>query len=392
MSKTRIFVVATPVVALLLGGLQVGRALPPARIGLTHEQLTVPGSLSPAFPTQGQSAIGEASLGVAAETPNQEPVAIASLTKMMTAYLLLQAQPLELGEDGPVTTVTAADVAEYQRDRAEGYSVLKVSAGEKLTERQLLEGLMLPSGDNVATMIARQVAGSEAAFVAKMNEAARSLGMTQTTYKDAAGVSNATVSTAHDQVLIAMAVMKNRVLRDIVRQPQATLPAAGTVYNVNFLVGKRGVSGVKTGSTLAAGSCFVGSFPFTGDGKPRLLFAAVLGQPSLKQALTLDADLLNATAPKFKTYAIDAPREGLAQLTTPWKEVSDLRAAKPLRIFGYPGMPVGVAATVTHPAMPITGGQTVATLTLTAGQTTETVGLKALDDMDGPNPLWRLVH
>jgi D-alanyl-D-alanine carboxypeptidase (penicillin-binding protein 5/6) len=251
---------------------------------------------------------------------------------------------------------------------------------------------MLPSGDNVATMIGRQVAGSDAAFVAKMNETAKALGMNSTTYADAAGVSNATVSTAHDQILIAQALMKSRVARDIVRQPQATLPTAGTVYNVNFLVGKRGVSGVKTGSTLAAGSCFVGSYPFVVDGKPRLLFAAVLGQQSLQQALTTDADLLNATAPKFKSYAVDAPAGGLARLTTPWKDDTALSLAKPLRVFGYPGMPVRLAATVTHPTMPVAVGQPVASLAVSTGQTTEHVELRAVEALDGPDPLWRLVH
>ena len=243
MSRKRTFVI--PALVLVIGGLvQVGRPLPPVQIRLASNQLTLPGAFSVNFPDRGQVAIGEESLGPVAETPNEQPVAIASLTKMMTAYLLLQAQPLSVGDDGPVTTLTEADVATYQQDVANHYSVAKVSAGERLTERQLLEALLLPSADNIAALIANQVAGSEAAFVQKMNQTAHALGMSQTTYADAAGVNPSTVSTAHDQILIAQAVMKNRIFREIVRMPQADLPVAGRVYNVDFMVGKQGISGI----------------------------------------------------------------------------------------------------------------------------------------------------
>jgi serine-type D-Ala-D-Ala carboxypeptidase (penicillin-binding protein 5/6) len=78
------------------------------------------------------------------------------------------------GVGGPQITVTPADVAVYRADAAAGQSVVAVRAGERLTERQALEGLLLPSGNNVATLLARS--GSERAFVAKMNASARALG------------------------------------------------------------------------------------------------------------------------------------------------------------------------------------------------------------------------
>jgi D-alanyl-D-alanine carboxypeptidase (penicillin-binding protein 5/6) len=318
-------------------------------------------------------------------------VPIASLAKMMTAYLLLQAKPLKIGEDGPVTTLTAADVEIYKQDVAAGDSVAKVAAGEKLTERQLLEALMLPSADNIATLIAKQVAGSEADFVKKMNETAKALGMSQTTYADPAGVNPATVSTAQDQLRIAQVAMRDRTFREIVAMPQADLPVAGRVYNVNFMVGKQGMSGVKTGSTLAAGSCFVGSFPITIDGKPRLLLGAVLGQKSLHDALTYDTALLHAAAPQFKTYAVPAP-SGLARLTTPWGQRADLAAAKPIKVFGYPGMPLTLAATLTQNGLPIERGQAVASLKVSAGEATETVALTASQAVPAPGLMWRLIR
>ncbi|MDB5101645.1 MAG: peptidase [Cyanobacteria bacterium RYN_339] len=385
--KKTLAIVALPLALVLGGAIQLGRPVPTVELGGAPGAVTLPGKFTVTFPTQGQAAVGEQSLGLVAATPNQEAVPIASLAKMMTAYLLLKAQPLEVGQDGPTTTITAADVLEYEHDRAAGYSVAKVAAGEKLTERQLLEALLLPSADNVATLIARQVGGTEAGFVKKMNEAAHALGMDHTTYTDASGVNAATASTASDQLRIAQVVMRDRTMREVVRMPQAALPVAGVVYNVNFMVGKEGLSGVKTGSTLAAGSCFVGSFPVTVDGKPRLLLGAVLGQKSLREALSYEGTMLHAVAPQFKVYPLPAPQ---AHLSTPWQAPVALKPAAPLKVFGFPGMSVNVATQLTHATLPIAAGQTVGTLAITAGEATEAIELRATGAIQAPSLMWRL--
>ncbi|EGW40847.1 peptidase S11 D-alanyl-D-alanine carboxypeptidase 1 domain protein [Desulfosporosinus sp. OT] len=85
---------------------------------------------------------------------------------------------------------------------------------------------MLPSGDNIADKLGRWVSGSDAAFVVKMNKTAKELGMTNTNYSDASGVSSATVSNAVDQMKIAQAAMENPVFREIV----ARLPFLVTVF------------------------------------------------------------------------------------------------------------------------------------------------------------------
>lgn len=393
MSATKTFIISTPVILLMLGGgIQLGRPLPPVQVQAAATPLKLPGQFQVSFPAKGQAAVGEQSLGVIAETPGQEQAPIASLTKMMTAYVYLQAKPLHVGEDGPVTTITAADVAEYEKDRAAGDSVVRVKAGDKFTERQLLEALMLPSGDNIATLMAQQVAGSESAFVTKMNEAAKQLGMTETHYADAAGVNAATVSTAHDQLLIAQAAMQDRTFRDVVRMPQADLPTAGRVYNVNFMVGKQGIAGIKTGSTLAAGSCFVGAYPTMVDGKPHIVLSAVLGQQSLHDALTFSATMLNAVAPQFKTYALEAPEGGYATAKAPWSQQAQLVPTQPVKVFGYPGMPVTLDAKLTQSTLPLNADQTVAQLTVKAGASEQTVGLQPSEAIGGPDIVWKLFH
>jgi D-alanyl-D-alanine carboxypeptidase (penicillin-binding protein 5/6) len=233
---------------------------------------------SPVWPAYGQAAvqIGQAQVQAG---PNQHAAPIASMAKVMTAYLVLRDHPLQLGQDGPTITLTDADVADTELRRRRGESVVSVAAGEQLTERQALQALLLPSANNIAAVLARWDAGSEDWFVAQMNATARSLGMTHTHYTDPSGFDDPTVSTAADQMWIVDRAMSLPVFASIVATPSATLPVAGTVHNTNTLLGHDGFVGVKTGSDAAAGGCFAFRAVRRIDGERTTITGIVLGQP-----------------------------------------------------------------------------------------------------------------
>jgi D-alanyl-D-alanine carboxypeptidase (penicillin-binding protein 5/6) len=235
----------------------------------------LPGTVWPAY---GQAAvqIGQAQIQAG---PNQHPAAIASLAKVMAAYLVLRDHPLRLGQDGPAITLTDADVADTDRRAGRDESVVPIAAGEQLTERQALQALLLPSANNIAAVLARWDAGSAARFVARMNATAQSLGMTHTHYTDPSGYDDATVSTAADQVRIVDWAMRLPVFASIVATPSATLPVAGTVHNTNILLGHDGFVGIKTGSDKAAGGCFAFRAIRRIHGKRTTITGVVLGQP-----------------------------------------------------------------------------------------------------------------
>jgi serine-type D-Ala-D-Ala carboxypeptidase (penicillin-binding protein 5/6) len=230
------------------------------------------------WPAQGQAAVQIGRSQVQAG-PNQHPAAIASVAKVMTAYLVLRDHPLGLGEDGPAITLTDADVADTDRRRRQQESVVSVAAGEQLTELQALQALLLPSANNIAAVLARWDAGSTDRFVARMNAAARSLRMTRTRYTDPSGYDDATVSTAADQVRIVDRAMRLPVFAGIVATPSATLPVAGIVHNTNALLGLDGFVGVKTGSDDAAGGCFAFRAVRRIGGEQTTITGVVLGQP-----------------------------------------------------------------------------------------------------------------
>jgi serine-type D-Ala-D-Ala carboxypeptidase (penicillin-binding protein 5/6) len=241
------------------------------------------GALGKALPSTAWPAYGQAAVQIGQSQiqagPNQHAAPIASVAKVMTAYLVLCDHPLKVGEGGPTITLTDADVADTDRRRGRDESVVSIAAGEQLTELQALQALLLPSANNIAAVLARWDAGSADRFVARMNATARSLGMTQTRYTDPSGFDDATVSTAADQVRIVDRAMRLPVFASIVATASATLPVAGTVNNTNTLLGQNGFVGVKTGSDRAAGSCFAFRAIRWIDGKRMTITGVVLGQP-----------------------------------------------------------------------------------------------------------------
>jgi serine-type D-Ala-D-Ala carboxypeptidase (penicillin-binding protein 5/6) len=237
---------------------------------------------STVWPTYGQAAvqIGQSKIQAG---PNQHAAPIASVAKVMTAYLVLRDHPLRLGEEGPTITLTDADVADTDRRRGQEESVVSIAAGEELTELQAMQALLLPSANNIAAVLARWDAGSKGRFVARMNVTARSLGMNHTRYTDPSGYDDATVSTAADQMRLVEQAMRLPMFARIVATPSATLPVAGTVHNTNRLLGRDGFVGVKTGNTDAAGGCFAFRAIRWIRGKRSTITGVVLGQPGSNQ-------------------------------------------------------------------------------------------------------------
>jgi D-alanyl-D-alanine carboxypeptidase (penicillin-binding protein 5/6) len=141
-----------------------------------------------------------------------------------------------------------------------------------------LNGLLVHSAGNYAELLAVLVSGSISTFVAHMNAGATALGLLHTHYDDVSGYSPLSVSTALDQAMLAVIVMRSSLVRAIVNQPTVTLPVAGTVNSFTPLVGVDNVVGVKSGRTDAAGGCDVLAMTFDQGGVTRIIYAVVLGQ------------------------------------------------------------------------------------------------------------------
>jgi D-alanyl-D-alanine carboxypeptidase (penicillin-binding protein 5/6) len=232
--------------------------------------------------TDGWPALGQGAYQVGDATPrasaDERPVPIASLAKVMTALVVLEHRPLEPGRAGPTLVVTGADVADTERRRGRDESLVPVRLGERLTERDALMALMLPSANNIAVLLARYVSGSVDRFVVEMNRTARALGLSHTTYTDPSGFDAGTVSTAVDQLTLARAAARNDTLAGIMRTRSVRIPVAGRITNTDTLLGKGGFVGMKTGSDDAAGGCFMFRAYRSVNGVNTEIIGVVLGQ------------------------------------------------------------------------------------------------------------------
>jgi serine-type D-Ala-D-Ala carboxypeptidase (penicillin-binding protein 5/6) len=290
---------------------------------------------------------------------------------------VLADHPLAPDQDGPSVTVTGADVATELQDQNTDQANIQVAAGEVLTERQMLEGMLIHSANNFADLLADWDAGSVPAFVVKMNAAARALGMTQTTYSDASGFSTQTVSTAADQAKLASDLIENPTVAQIVDNTSVTLPVAGTVPSYTPLVGVDDVVGLKSGFTSAAGGCDVLALSDTVDGVPIEVIVAVTGYQGAGDVIT-PAGL----------EALSVARQAVARLhsvavVTPGQRVGVAKAAgysapvvarSGISFLAWPGQHVVERLTVDRPPPPgARVGWPVGTVTAQVGQQELTV-------------------
>jgi serine-type D-Ala-D-Ala carboxypeptidase (penicillin-binding protein 5/6) len=380
---------------------QLLRPVPPMALTASVTAASVlPGAAPhPDWPGGAEAAVGLPGIGLLGTHGGSRPVPIASLAKIMTAYVVLRDHPLPAGGSGPTITVTAGDAATYASDQRQGQSVVAVMPGEKLTEQQALEAMLVPSGNNIAAMLARWDAGSEAAFVAKMNAQARSLGMSGTRYADASGADPATVSTASDQFRLTVHALQIPAFRQIVAMPQVTLPVAGVAYNVNSALGQDGIVGVKTGSTSQAGGCLSFAAVRTVAGRQVTIIGVVLGvqatatQPSeLGGVISASENLLASIGGDLEHVQVVAPGTVLGRVSSAWTTGPAAVAATGVSVTAWPGMPVNVTVTPRPLAHAISQGQPVAQGTVTVGSYVSRITLAASQAMPAPSVSWLLTR
>jgi serine-type D-Ala-D-Ala carboxypeptidase (penicillin-binding protein 5/6) len=341
-------VVAVFVVLVAAAGIAVAVRLsapapaPTVTVDLTRSVHVPNATVRLPWPAAGQGAVAVPSVGVAVGSPGQKPVPVASLTKLMTAYVVLHDHPLTGSAPGPDVTVTAADVADYDYDTSNDDTNAEVSLGEVLNERELMGGLLVHSADNYADLLARWDAGSVSAFVAKMNAAAGQLGMSKTHFADPSGISAASQSTASDILKVAAPDMADPVVDSLVQMRSVWLPEAGTITSYTPLIGLGGVIGVKSGVTTQAGGCDVLAVMHTVHGVPTLVLSAITGQtgPGVLVTAGLHALDLADTAAKDIGATSGLTRGQVAATVSVGGSSIDARSTSSVTLLTWPGATV----------------------------------------------------
>ncbi|MFI1723056.1 serine hydrolase [Streptomyces sp. NPDC020489] len=340
----------TPLVLLVLvvfAIVQSVRPLPAPTLELTAKDSYSfdGGKVDIPWPADGQAALDVQGIGSFGSSGEQKSVPIASVAKVMTAYLVLRDHPLKSGAAGPKIKVDQA--AQQQGENAGQESTVKVTAGDSITQREALESILIASANNVARLLARWDAGSEKAFVEKMNAAAEDLGMTNTTYTDPSGLNNTTVSTAVDQVKLAKKAMEYPAFREVAAMMSYDDYKGENHSNWNQLVGKNNVVGIKTGTTTSALGNLVFAAKKDVNGETRTIVGAVIRQPAggventiLSAALTAGDQLIRAAQDALKSSTIIKKGEVVGYVDDGLGGRTPVIATKDVTAVGWSGLTV----------------------------------------------------
>ncbi len=343
------------------------------------------------WPNYGQAALRTPEFGLLAYNGAQKAVPIASVAKVMTALTILQQKPLNLNEAGPTLTLDSEDVSLYQQYLAQDGSVVAIADGEQLTEYQALQALLLPSANNMAVSLARWTFGSEDAYVIAANQQAAKLGLNTTHISDASGFSPQTTSTASDLVALGEAALRNPVIAQIVSQSDATIPVAGTIHNVNWLLGQDGITGIKTGNTTEAGGCFLFSAPLgLPDGHQTTMIGAIVGAPDLQTAMRDSQSLLKAARQGFEQLHVVQAGQVFAHYTVPWGLRIDAQAAESLSVVVWKGTKPNIKLTLNPASVGAQPHQVVGSIQMTVNKQVTSSSLILSAPIGAPPLSWRL--
>lgn len=343
---------------------------------------------SPAWPAQGSGAVTVAGMGSSAASAG-DPVPIASITKVVTALVVLDRMPLRPGQEGPAYRFGYADRAEYWDYRERGESALDVPVGGTLSEYQLLQGMLIGSAGNYADRLAGSIWGSDAAFADAAGDWLSRHGIAGITVVEPTGIDPRNTATPDALLTLGRRALADPVIAGIVATPVVDLPGAGIVENTNPLVADPGVTGVKTGSLetfalLAAKEVPVG--PTTVS-----VLAVALGQPDDQARDAAVRALLARTEEELRPFPSVAAGSVVGTIAAAWGERVDVVAAADAEVALWNG----AAATIT-PALALTesweGGAPAGTVTATGPLDASTIDAVLAEAIDGPSPWWRLTH
>ncbi|MFD0270450.1 D-alanyl-D-alanine carboxypeptidase family protein [Streptomyces sp. NPDC127106] len=387
----------TPIAVLLLVVLavvQLVRPLPEPTLKMTAKGSFTFDGAAPAmpWPKEGQAYMAASGLGTVGSFGEQKPVPIGSVAKTMTAYVILKNHPMKKGEKGQMIDIDKAAVEDGKKESEGESTVNTLKEGDKISQYDALAALMIPSANNVARLLARwDAGGDQEAFVKKMNDAAKELGMTNTTYTDPSGLEATTVSTAEDQVKLGLKVVEMPELIAITKLNGYTDQYGKWWRNYNDLIAPgNGAVGIKTGSTTKAG----GNLLFAAEKKVgntnQLIVGAVLAQygvPILGTAINHSKNIMVATQKSLTNATVVKKGETVGYVDDGLGGQTPVVATADVQAVGWPSLTVKLKLSGGDGKLPqtATAGTEVGMLTVGEGASQVKVPVALKSDLAAPS-------
>ncbi|MET0842741.1 MAG: D-alanyl-D-alanine carboxypeptidase [Mycetocola sp.] len=391
--RRRVTVFGLLAVLLLGAGYTSLAVLRPIPANAAELEPTIPISqpaTSLAWPGFGTGAIGAVGIdGILDDSGVQQSTPMASITKTVTALVVLDEMPLAAGEDGPTLTLTDADARIYDETIAEGGSAAKVAPGSVFTERQLLQAMMLPSANNYSVTLAHWAFGSMPAYLKAAGDWLTAHDLAGTHVADSSGLDSDSRSTPADLVAIGKLALAHPALSVIVQEQSAELPVIGKVENTNKLLGSNGVIGLKTGTTQVAGACLLFAAEATVGDETITFVGVLLGAPNHRQLNQAVTSLIASATAGFHEVQLVEAGDSYGSYSTPWGATADIVAADSASVVVWQDAPVTVTPTASAVEFADEGDE-VGSVTFEHDGESIVVPLVLEDELAGADLGWKL--
>jgi D-alanyl-D-alanine carboxypeptidase (penicillin-binding protein 5/6) len=356
--------------------------------------IVLPAGAASAIAVSGADAyLGATAAGMWATTGTNDPRPMASLSKLITALVILDAKPLaDANDPGPTIWFSKADHDLYDKYYVMGATIAPMPIGSSMSERDALATMLIPSASNYAEAVSTWAFGSQGAFVSAARRWLAANGLGATTIVEPTGMSARNTSTPTDLIALGRLAAANPVIASIAATRSLSLPGPGTMVNTNDLLGVEGITGLKTGN-LGEGTynlVYTASLD-VGVGQPLGIVGVVLGESS-RAAVDNDVRaLLTGLREGFHDVPVAERDQQVGTLATPWGEKATMVIADNTSIFTWSDTPITVDMTTTTPKT-YTDGEVVGTITWTAGPQTVSSDIVLRGTIDKPTEWWRLTH
>ncbi|THG33139.1 D-alanyl-D-alanine carboxypeptidase family protein [Naasia lichenicola] len=350
--------------------------------------------VSPVWPSFGRGAIGATGFdGVLASSGDQSAFPIASITKVVTAMVVLDAHPLAEGEDGPEIEFTSADVEILDEVLAQDGSWQAVEPGVVMSQREVMETMLIPSANNYAESLAVWAYGSVDAYLAAARAWLDGHGLTDTTVVDTNGLNAGDTSTPANLVALGQLALAQPAIAAIVVKQSAEEPYVGEIDNTNGLLGTSGIDGIKTGTTDEAGACLLFSTDVVVGAQSITVVGVILGAEDHDVLDAAVLDLLASVTPGFQELPLVTEGEAFASYETVWGETATAVSSETKSVLVWSGSDTTSTAAVTaEPLDEGTAGESVGQVDFTVGSQTVSVPLVLDAAIEEPDFEWRVMH
>jgi D-alanyl-D-alanine carboxypeptidase (penicillin-binding protein 5/6) len=343
--------------------------------------------------TGGEEYLGAEASGIWVASGGDEPRSIASISKLITALVILDRYPLASADDpGPTITFDKADHDLYDKYYVMGATIAAMPTGSSMSLNDALATMLIPSASNYAEAVSTWAFGSQWAFVNATRTWLAEHGLAGTTIVEPTGISPRNTSTPTDLIAIARLAAADPAIAKIVATGSLTIPGPGTMQNTNDLLGSNGITGLKTGN-LGPGTyslLFTSSLD-VGLDEPLDVTGVVLAAGSRAAAGFHTTEILDSIREGFRSVPVASDGEPVGSFSTPWGAKAQMVIDRDASILAWSDTPITVSMETTTPKR-YRHGEVVGSITWTAGPQTVSADIVVKGTIEPPTDWWRLTH